>query len=474
MQGESLNCDAIGLAELVRKREVTPGELVELFVGRIEDLNPTLNFMMSKAYDHGRREVGRGGNSILAGVPLLMKDIALSCAGVPCKSGSVFLNDYVPDHDSLIVQRLKAAGLIIIGTTTTPELGLSLESTNDLVGSCRNPWDLSRTPGGSSGGSGAAVAARVLPLAHATDGGGSIRVPASYCGLVGLKTSRGRVSFAPDVIDLWYGGITEGCVSISVRDTAAYADIIWGGLPGEPYEYPSPARPLLEEVGVDPGRLRVGVAMDAIAAIGVDPQVRQAVEATARLLQDLGHDVEEVAVDLAGMEFRQVYLRIIAVLTEMGIAGAEALFGRVARRDELRSTTWGFRDLAKGIGGAAHAADIEAMRRIGRDLCIACHPYDIVLTPTVPGLPTAVGDPDQGSADFEAHVSRLFHLMSFTAPVNVSGLPSISLPAGWSAEGLPIGVQAIARRGEEAMLIRLASQLEAARPWASRLPPVHA
>ncbi|MBY8825345.1 amidase [Sphingomonas colocasiae] len=465
--------DGLGLADLIRSGQISAAELVEVVIERIERLNPTLNFMTYKGYDQARAMAAdppRDG--AFAGLPWLLKDLILGHAGVPQTSGSRFFRDHVPAQDSLMIQRLKTLGLIYLGSTNVPEFGINLQSGNALFGDTRNPWDPSRTPGGSSGGAAAAVAARIMPLAHGGDGGGSIRVPSSYCGLVGLKPSRGRNSYYPDYADVWYGCGTDGCLSITVRDTAAYSDAMWGSTPGDPYEIPALARPLLQEVGADPGRLRIGVMTRSPGRAAASDDAVRTAEAAAGLCERLGHHVEPVEIPIDYDRFCTTFIRVINVLTAYGLDTAEGLLGRKAEADELQPVVWAIRGLAKNVSGIDHARDVETLRQIGRDICVAVSRYDVVITPSTPVTAPAIGDPSQAWDDVDAYFERLFGHMVFSAPISVSGLPAISLPIEAAANGMPLGTQFIANRGREDTLIRLAAQLEAERPWRDRLPAI--
>ncbi|MBL8648369.1 MAG: amidase [Sphingosinicella sp.] len=474
MTDQLIEYDGLGLADLIRTGQVSSAELVEVVIGRIERLNPTLNFMTNKGYDLARSAAAdppRQG--AFAGLPWLLKDLILGHAGVPLTSGSRFFRDHVPAQDSVMIHRLKSLGLIYIGSTNVPEFGINLQSGNALFGDTRNPWDTSRTPGGSSGGAACAVAARVMPFAHGGDGGGSIRVPSSYCGLVGLKPSRGRNTYFPDYADVWYGCGTDGCLSISVRDTAAYSDAMWGSTPGDPYEIQPLSRPLLEEVGADPGKLRIGLMTRSPGPISSEDAARTA-EAAARLCESLGHHVEVTEIPIDYTRFTATFIRVINVLTAMGLDTAEALMNRKAGADDLQPVVWAIRDLAKNVSGVEHALDVEVLRQMGRDICMAVSKYDIVITPSTPVTAPEVGDPSQAWSDVDAYFERLVGFMAFSAPISISGLPAISLPIETASNGMPLGTQLIANRGREDLLIRLASQIEAAKPWKDRLPPVSA
>jgi amidase len=459
MTDQLIDYDGLGLAELIRTGQISAAELAETVIERIERLNPTLNFMTHKGYDLARAlAAAPPTEGAFAGVPWLLKDLILSHAGVPQTSGSRFFKDYVPAQDSLMITRLKTLGLIYMGSTNVPEFGVNLETSNALFGATRNPWDVTRTPGGSSGGAAAAVAARVLP--------------AGYCGLVGLKPSRGRNSYFPDYADVWYGCGTDACVSISVRDTAAYSDAMWGSTPGDPYEIPGLSRPLIEEVGADPGRLRIGLVTRSPGNLAPEPDASRAAENAARLCESLGHSVEVTELPINYAEFSETFVRTVGVLTAMGLKGAEQLMGRAAGPDDVQPIVAAMRAMAADVSGIDHAEDVETLRRIGRDIAMQVARFDVVITPTTPLSAPAVGDPSQAWTDLAAYNEKLFDYMAFVGPISVSGLPAMSLPLHWGATGMPFGVQFIASRGREDLLIRLAAQLEVAQPWKMRKPPI--
>jgi amidase len=317
--------DGLGLAELVRRKEVSPAELVEEAIRRIETVNPQINAVIHPMYDLARQQVQQGlPEGPFRGVPFLLKDLLVYYAGVPTRSGSRFFRDFVPDHDSEIVRRYRQAGVVVLGKTNTPELGLVPYTEPVLFGPSRNPWDLSRTTGGSSGGSGAAVAARLVPVAHGNDGGGSIRIPASCCGVFGLKPTRGRTPMGPDIGEAWRGMAINHVLTLSVRDSAAMLDATAGPDVGAPYIIPPPERPFLEEVGRDPGRLRIAFTTRPLLPGTVHPDCVRGVEETARLCQDLGHIVEEAAPQIDGHAFARDFLTMVCAETRADIEEGEA------------------------------------------------------------------------------------------------------------------------------------------------------
>jgi len=464
--------DGLGLAELVRSGEVTAGEVLEAAIERIEALNPKLNAVVTKVYDQARAAAARHDlEAPLAGVPFLLKDLGGALADVPLSAGSRFFAHVPAPVDAEIVVRHKRAGLMILGRTNTPEFGLSATTEPVLFGPTRNPWDPTRTAGGSSGGSAAAVAARLVPIAHASDGGGSIRIPAACCGLFGLKITRGRNSMAPYAGESIAGCSVEHVVSISVRDSAAVLDATAGPAPGDPYFAPPPARPFLEEVGADPGRLRIALATRAFTGAPVDPVCARAAEAAARLCEELGHVVEEATpgFDAAGLD--QNFDLVFAVGATGNIRLRARALGRELDASGFERVTWATIQQADQVSGPAYVQSVNRLHGISREIAPFFRTYDVLLTPALAEPPVKLGVIDMMSESLDAYRERLWRFTPFTYPFNVTGQPAMSVPLAWSEEGLPIGVQFVGRYGDEATLFRLAAQLEAARPWADRRPP---
>ncbi|MBI4776100.1 MAG: amidase [Deltaproteobacteria bacterium] len=467
--------DALGLADLVRSREVTPGELVEIVVERIERVNPALNCVVLKTYDLAR-QLARGPlpEGPFTGVPFLMKDLLTMYEGIPTTGACRFLKDYVATEDSVVVQRMKRAGLILVGKTNTPELGSSGSTEPVLFGPTRNPWNVEHIPGGSSGGSAAAVAARIVPLADGSDGGGSIRMPASCNGLVGLKPSRGRVPLGPHYGDGWYGMVVLNGLTRTVRDTAAFLDVISGPVPGDPYQPAAPRPPFLEALSSDPGRLKIGFTTKCMSGDAVHAECIRAVMDTAKTCEDLGHDVVEMTFDFDFNLALKTFNRAARVLSTMDLDRFEGLVGRPATAEEFETISWLLIQLGKKESGVQHAKDIETLRFIGRRIAADCEPFDAVLTPTVYQPPAKLGVYDMNCApEKAAEFGKLMRAgIAFTIPYNISGQPAVSLPMHWTGDGLPVGVQFAGRYADEATLLRLARQLEEARPWIQRKPPV--
>ena len=467
--------DALGLAELVRRKEVTPGELLEAAIERVEARNPAVNAVVMKLYDHGRKAIADGlPVGPFRGVPFLMKDLTSPVAGVRMTRGSRFFADTPPaDTDSEHVRRLKRAGLVIFGRTNTCELGLSLTCEPQLHGPTRNPWDVTRISGGSSGGAAAAVAARMLPMAHASDGFGSIRAPAACCGLVGLKPTRNRNTFAPFAGEGLGGVSTEHAVSLTVRDSAALLDATHGPGPGDPYFAPPPARPYLEEVVTPPSRLRIAWTAAAPNGARIEPECLRALEDTVRLCADLGHHVEErdPIVDRAAIV--PTFLTLAAANTVVNLA-SHPTAGRPAREGEVERITWLTARVGEKIGAPDYVRATQAAHRLGRQMAAFHSEWDVLLTPGLASPAVKLGWLDMTMDDFDEYWRRVFAFSPFTVWFNLTGQPGLMLPIAQGASGLPLAVQLVGRYGDEATLFRLGSQLEAARPWFDRKPALAA
>jgi amidase len=470
--------DATAQAALVARGECSPSQLVEAAIERIDEVDTQIGAVVTKLYDRARAEAASAAlpRGRFHGVPLLLKDLGCHVRGVPVYSGTRFLrdHDFRARRDSVLAERFRAAGFVIVGKTNTPELGLSPTTEPDSFGPTRNPWNPSRIVGGSSGGSAAAVAAGLTPLAHAGDGGGSIRNPAGACGLVGLKPSRGRTSLGPNKGEGWAGCVTEHVVTRSVRDTASVLDCVAGPAPGDPYFAPPPARPFVAELGAAPGRLRIGLFTqnDFTPA---HPESQRAVEATASLLRELGHHVDESypaaldEPDLGTLTSIAVAASVARELDEM-----ESDVGESIKDGDIEPATLEMAEHGRSVSAPDYLANLDRLHAYGRRLRSwwaeepGAEGYDILITPTMAEPAPAIGS-IKG-----ADVERILRLVPYTMPYNVSGQPAIGLPLHWSADGLPVGIQLVARYGAEHLLIRLASQIEAAHPWSDRRPPIHA
>jgi amidase len=465
--------DATAQAELIQKKEIAPLELVEAAIAKIERLNPELNAVVTPMFEQGR--VAAAGNlpkGPFTGVPFLLKDILASYAGVPLTLGAALLRHFVPDRDSDLVTRYKKAGLVIIGKTNVPEFGILPTTEPVLFGPCRNPWNHDRIAGGSSGGSAAAVASGMVSLAHGSDGGGSIRIPASCCGVFGLKPTRARNPLGPNFGDLMSGLIVEHVLTRSVRDSANLLDATCGPEDGDPYWAPPPSRPYLRELGTDPGRLRIAFSARAAAGVEVHPDCLEAVRDAAGLCADLGHEVNEdqprIDPDLMNTAFTVVW----SVGVSSTLEGISRILGRAMKPEDMEPLTWALYEIGRQRSGADYLLAVQSLQGIARKVARFHRDVDVFLTPTLAKPPLPLGKfgsmPDD--ALFGLRLSASF--AAFTPVANITGQPAMSVPLCWNAEGLPVGTHFVGRFGDEATLFRLAAQLEAARPWAHRRPAI--
>jgi amidase len=472
--------DCTAQAELVRKGQVKPSELVEAAIARAERLDDSLGAIVSRQFERARAEAESTAlpQGPLRGVPYLLKDLGAYLDGDPCYSGMGALKkvDHRERGDSVFAGRLRAAGMISLGRTNSPELGILPTTEPDAFGPSHNPWKVSHSPGGSSGGSAAAVAAGVVPAAHASDGGGSIRIPAAHCGLVGLKPSRGRNSFAPSLGERWSGCSCEGFVTRSVRDTAVLLDITSGPAPGDPYFAPPPSRPFAEEVGADPGQLRIGVMRQAPRGADLHADNLAAVDAAAKLLESLGHHVEPSYPEaMEDPEAMIHFVKIVSSCTARTLERVGGIVGRPLGPDDVEALTWAVAEQGRLRGATEYVAALEDMHRHGRRLAAWWDAgFDLLLTPTTAAPPPPLGSMRPEPGNPLAGYAKAAPFGAFTAQFNLSGQPGISLPLHWNDDGLPIGVHLVAPTAREDVLIRVAAQLEAADPWAARLPPLHA
>ncbi|HET6438143.1 MAG TPA: amidase [Anaeromyxobacter sp.] len=484
--------DAIGLADLIAQRQVSAAEVLEAALERVDARNPRLNAVVARYDDEAR---ARARSSLpagpLSGVPFLLKDLVTAWAGHPVTDGSRYLAGLVTPEDSGVVQRLKAAGLVLFGQTNTPELGIKPVTEPQARGPCRNPWNLEHTSGGSSGGSAAAVGARIVPAAHGNDGGGSLRIPASCCGLFALKASRGRVSFGPAHGPLLSGLAIEGVITRSVRDSAALLDLLSGPCPGDPYAAPPPVRPYLAEVGGPPERLRVAVTRGSLFARATHPECAEAVERAARLLSDLGHDVEEAHPSVAVEPLIHAHLVAVAAQVAADLQRARAFLGRGPRRGELEPETAVLAAAGRRLSACQLVSAEVEMHRAARAMAAFHSTYDVLVTPTMAQPPQRIGALGLHPAErlalaaviavparrliealFAAVAPRTFDATGNTMLFNQTGQPAMTVPLHVSTAGLPIGVQVVGRLGEEARLFHLAAQMEEAQPWTGRVPPL--
>jgi len=469
---EYTNYDALGLAELIAKKQVTAGEVLAAALERADRLNPKLNAIVHRQDDAARQAIAQGPGGPFAGVPYLLKDLYAIDAGQPCSNGSRFWKGFVPDHDLTLVERFKKAGLVIFGRTNTPELGLTMTTEPVALGICRNPWNLERSAGGSSGGAAAAVAARILPMAHATDGGGSIRIPAANCGLVGLKPTRARNPAGPDVGEGWSGLATGHCVSLTVRDSAALLDATHGPALGDPYAAPPPARPFIAEVGSDPGRLKIGVVTAAADGTKAHPACVAGAVSAGKLCQELGHHVEETELRFDAELFRWAMWTVIAGNVANNVALRARAAGHAPTADDLEAVTLAMAELGRKATAEEYARAVFHIHGFGRMLARHYQRFDVLLSPVLANPPLPFGRCSLMNPDTEAFAKEIAAELAFTPIYNVSGCPAMSLPLHWTKDGLPVGIQIGAGFGNEALLFRLAAQLEQARPWKDRRPPV--
>jgi amidase len=475
LAGELQGLDATAQAELVRRGDCSPVELVEAAIERVERLNPALNAVVTPAFDLALDAAGRVRGGPFAGVPFLLKDLAVEWAGVRFTEGSAFLGEHVSRHDQELVVRLRRAGLVLLGKTNTPEFGLLPTCEPALFGPARNPWDRSRTTGGSSGGSAAAVAAGLVPMAHGNDLGGSIRFPASCCGLFGLKPTRARNPFGPEYGDVLGGMAVEHALTRSVRDSAALLDATAGPDLGDPYPAPPRRRPFLREVGAAPGRLRIAWSARAAHGLPVHPDCLAALRDAVELCASLGHELVErdlpgltPAVGAAiGTNWRAAVAWILGYWVRKR--------GREPRDGELEPLTRAWWEEGRRVSAADYLLALDDLRAFARVVArfFAEERLDAWLTPTLSEPPVPLGEIVSTTAEPLRAAERSAAFIRYPAVVaNITGAPAMSVPLFWNAAGLPIGVHFLGRFGDEATLLRLASQLEQARPWSARRPPV--
>lgn len=478
-RSEYASHDAVGLAERVRAGEVAPVELVDLAIEAIEAIDPKLNAVIHRCFERAREEArGHLPDGPFRGVPFLLKDLAGgNRVGDPHHWGTRFLRDadFRARTTSYLVEKFERAGLVVLGKTNVPELGAWATTESQAYGPCRSPWNPDHTSGGSSGGAAAAVASGMVPVAHGSDGGGSIRNPASQCGLVGLKPTRGRISAGPDVGESWAGMTFEFALSRTVRDAAAMLDAVHGPMPGDPYVAAPPLRPYADEVGAEVGTLRVGL-LARHDDISVHPDCTAAAEAGAAALDALGHRVEAAfPKDVAGSALLSSTIHVIAASQARMVEQFGALLGRELGPDDMDSDNWAVTAIGKGVSATQYLEAVEAQHRYQRRVAAWWEEgFDLLVTPTLAAPPPRVGEMVPDPAKPMDAFMRSGGLLPFTIPFNVTGQPAISLPLHWNDTGLPIGVQIVAGFGREDLLLRVAAQLEQAVPWAGRRPPIHA
>jgi amidase len=479
--------DGLAIAELVRRREVSPREAVASAIGRIEALNPRLNAVVHTMFDRALREAdGHIPDGPFRGVPFLLKDLLAWYEGEPITSGSRLFRGWIAPLDSEMTRRYKRAGLIVVGKTNTPEFGLVPFTESDLLGTCRNPWNPDVTAGGSSGGSAAAVASGMVPMAGGGDGGGSIRIPASCCGLFGLKPTRGRTPTGPVEGELWRGAVVQHVITRSVRDSAAMLDAVAGPDAGAPYYAPPPARPFLEEVRTPPGRLRIAFTTEPMLGTSVESDCVKAVHDAARLLESLGHDVTEDTFDMDRDAFNRAFLTVVACELAAELDDSARLLRRAVRRADVETATWALKLIGQSISAPDYSNAVRYLQRTSRRIAGFFERYHVHVSPVLAGPPFPHGALQPPASELavmkvlgalrasgvlkamkalERAAGTVFGWMSFTPIANATGQPAMSVPLSWNDAGLPIGVHFTGRYADEATLFRLAAELEIAAPW---------
>ena len=465
------NYDALGLAELVAKRQINPTELLQAVRQRVEAFNPKLNSFCHLFFDKAEAQIKQGlPAGPFRGVPFALKDLGQYLSGTITSAGSRVWKDSVADFDSTYVVRLKRAGLVIFAKTNSPELGLTTTTESLLYGNTHNPWNLERTSGGSSGGSAAAVASRIIPAAHASDGGGSIRIPASCCGLFGLKPTRGRVPMGPSQFEGWNGFSCHHAVTVSVRDSAALLDATAGAELGSPYFSPQPDKTFLGETRVAPGKLRIALCVDTPGGTPLDPECRKAVLGAAKLCETLGHRLEPQKLPIDNGSMRDAFLTVINVSIARTLADAARTLGREVGEKDVEPITWGMMQAGKKTDVIAYSRAIAASHQVGLAMARFHEKYDVILSPVLAKPPVPLGVLSLSPQNAQAFAKEITEFGPYTALYNVTGQPSMSVPLHWTPDGLPVGVMFSGRFGEDALLLRLAAQLEKAQPWAGRRP----
>ncbi len=476
MSTDTAFLDATAQAALVRAKEVSPAELVDEAIGRIEKLNPALNAVIHELFDRARAEAaGQLPDGPFRGVPFLLKDLGAELAGTPFSEGSAFAGDYVSTVTQELTQRYIDAGFVICGKTNAPELGILPTTEPHRFGPSRNPWNTDHSTGGSSGGSAAAVASGMVPAAHANDGGGSIRIPASCCGLVGLKPTRARNSLAPQYGDMMGGLVAEHVVTRSVRDSAAILDVTAGPVPGDPYWAPPRRGPSFKAAAATtPPQLHVALLTASPTGSDVHPDCVAAAEEAARLCESLGHVVEPATLAVDGDAFVADFVNAWAAGNAWALADWEARIGRSAVEDDVEPLTWAMVQLGRSLDAGQYLVAMQGLQRATRQIAAAFESIDVLLTPTLAEPPAPLGTFDSPPGEPMHGLFRAAGYTPFTPPFNVTGQPGVSLPLHWNGAGLPIGVQFVGHFGDEETLLALAGQLEQIAPWADRRPPVSA
>lgn len=488
--------DAVAQAELVRKKEVTASELLEAAISRTEEVNGPINAVILKLYEEARKAAQAPlPDGPFSGVPFLIKDLDVQMKGTRYTGGTRLLKDYISTESSEVVKRIQRSGLVIFGKTNTPEFGLTPFTEGKLLGTCRNPWNTEHTTGGSSGGSGAAVAAGIVPMALASDGGGSIRIPASCCGLFGIKPSRGRISNGPLYGQMWDGAVSSGIVSRSVRDAAAYIDAVQGEVDGDPYVIQKPERPYAEEIKLPVAKLKIGYSYQMPKGFDfpIDPENIKTIENTVSLLKGLGHDVEEVALPYDKELHTVLLYTMVMGHTSAMVDYIGHLRGRKAQLGELEPNTWLMYKLGRSFTSADFVSAGMKWNKVARAMGDFHKKYDLLLTPTLGMKPFKIGALQSSAAEetglkimnalgistimkytglIEKISTRIYSWLPYPPLANITGQPSMSMPLHWSADGLPVGVMFTGKMNNEGLLFRLASQIEQAKPWFDNVAPL--
>jgi len=488
-----ISTDGLGLAAAVQQGDVSASELLEASIGRIERIDPSINAVVSRMFQQARTGLSGLPDGPFAGVPFLLKDLNCDVKGVPTSKGNRVYNTVVQEHDNVLVERFKQSGVSMLGKTNTPEFGLQAITEPELFGPCRNRWNTDRTPGGSSGGSAAAVAARMVPLAAAGDGGGSIRIPASYCGLFGLKPSRGRMPLGPDIAEAWFGAAQPLVISRSVRDTAAMLDAIHGIDIGAPYDAPPVVEPYLDVSQRDPKPLRIALSTSSPIGTAVDPENRAAAESTARLLESMGHEIVEMDAPVDGRALAEAYVTMYFGDVAATVADVEQVLGRPATIGDAELGTLSLAAIGRTISAGDFAQALKSWGRAGRQMGRFFEDVDLYLTPTT-AMPSAHVGELRPSASEERQMKAALKLRAwravlktglidnmvednlsrtpFTQLANVTGLPAISVPLHSHSDGMPCGAHFIGSYGREDRLLAVAGQLERAEPRFDRVAAI--
>jgi amidase len=463
---------ATELAARIRDGSITARDAVDASLRRIESIDPQIGAFIELDGDGALAEaeaIAPGDQRPFAGVPIAVK-ANTAVAGLCMNFGSRFLAGHRPTHNAYLVRRLRDVGFVIVGTTNMPEFGILPTTEPRHTGPTRNPWDTSRTPGGSSGGSAAAVAAGLVPIAHANDGGGSLRIPAACCGLVGLKPSRGRISRGPDLGDSFL--VSDGVLSRTVAETALLLDVLAGYEPGDATWAPRPAEPYTLAMRRDPGKLRIAMSLANALDVDADPEVVHGLHSAAALLRDLGHDVVEDSPALPGPESLDIFLQVFGPGIALGIGLGERLAGRPPEEDEVEPMSLALLDLARALPSTGYLTAVAQLQLLARGTVAFFADYDVLLTPVLAERPLPIGELHGCGSDPLDDLRRSGTFAPYTSLFNITGQPAISVPVGFGEDGLPTAVQLVGHPLGEETLLQVAAQIEAARPWANRRPAV--